>query len=186
MATHFFLRCLRRLRMRMAAMMHIMMSANAISAMPMASTLSRPALEDRFSSGRSALTYRVHNCPDLQKAYHVPESMISSLFCLSYSRKDIQPAACHAAPSLASVHARKAVHNSGCLIYGRSTRLLPCIMKEPRARRTIAFQTLHFTPHVSLLLAIHSPHRKCGPLEDRAGIPHTATSQSAINSTHLI
>ena len=56
-----------RIRIRIIAMMHISSSASTMSAMPMPSTLSRPALEDRSSSGRFALTYRVQTLPDLYR-----------------------------------------------------------------------------------------------------------------------
>lgn len=62
---HLLRRCLRRMRMSRPAMRHISSSAMDMSAMPIPRTLSRPALDDRFKSGRSARTYRVHSCPDL-------------------------------------------------------------------------------------------------------------------------
>ena len=56
-----------RMRIRMIAMMHISSSASTMSAMPMPSTLSRPALDDKSSSGRFALTYLVQTLPDLHR-----------------------------------------------------------------------------------------------------------------------
>ena len=56
-----------RMRIKTIAMAHISSSASTMSAMPMPSTLFRPAFDDKSSSGRFALTYLVQTFPDLHR-----------------------------------------------------------------------------------------------------------------------